>query len=532
MGRERWTFAAVRRATFALLAGGTVSVVAALAGPATAAAIPVPSADPFYTSPVALSSVGPGAVLRSRKVTIGGLPAVGSTTAYQLLYRTTNATGQPIATVTTLLLPSRPAPGERRLLSYHTAEDSLTTNCAPSYTMQTGTGTTQHEENATILMGLERGWAVVVPDYEGPDSQWTVGVLAGQAALDSVRAVEQFAPAGLAGADTPVTMIGYSGGSIPTVWANALQRSYAPELNLVAIAAGGIPANIADLIEPLSGTLFAGTIMGALIGIDRAYPELRLNSLLNERGRELASRDGTDAQGCSSSVVNAPFVDFAGLTTSSSIKAFLALSQVRNTLAKVDLRRRPTPHAPAYLYNAIHDQLVHIEPVDDLVRVNCAAGATIDYYRDPLPEHLTGLVAFFVRAYPYLEGRFLSGTPAPNSCPAGATPAPPSAGTSPAQMTGSSRLVASRGRVAVKVQCPKHARRCAGTVTLKTTALKILGSARFAVAGGHVKAVTVRLRRHPAGRRATSIRVVVTTERAGRRARTRTRPATLVIARR
>jgi len=41
--------------------------------------------------------------------------------AYQLLYRTTDATGQPIATVTTLLVPITPAPGAPKLVSDQSA---------------------------------------------------------------------------------------------------------------------------------------------------------------------------------------------------------------------------------------------------------------------------------------------------------------------------------------------------------------------------------------------------------------------------
>jgi hypothetical protein len=532
MSGESLAAGAARRIGATSLIALTSAVIAALLGPAAATAIPLPKDDPFYAPGPSLSSFAPGAVLRSRKVTIGGLPAVGSTTAYQLLYRTTDATGHPIATVTTLLLPSHPAPGQRKLLSYHTAEDSLTTSCAPSYTMRSGIGTTQLEENATILIGLEHGWAVVVPDYEGPDSQWTVGPLAGRAALDSVRAVEQFAPAGLAGPGTPVAMIGYSGGSIPTVWANALQQSYAPELNLVGTAAGGIPANIADLLVPLSGTLFAGTILGALIGVDRAYPEMRLSSLLNERGRKLASHDGTDGHGCSMSVLNAPFVKLSELTNAPSVAAFKAIPQVRDTLAKLDLTRGPAPHAPSYFYNAIHDQLVHIEPVDALFAAGCAAGSTIDYYRDPLPEHLTGLAAFYLLAYPYLEARF-AGTRAPNGCPAGTKQAAPEprAPVPPAAMTGASRLPASRGRVTIKVRCPARPTRCTGTVTIKTPKRLALGSARFTVAARHTKAIEVHLRKRVTTRRGTTttpVLVVVATNRPARRPLTRTRRATLV----
>jgi hypothetical protein len=121
------------------------------AGPASAAPTP-PTQDPFYVPPPSLASYRPGAVIRSREVMPLGLTDTASGTAYELLYRTTGATGQPTATVTTLLLPALPASGQRKLVSYQTAEDSLTTNCAPSYTIRGGNngGSTQWAESGEI----------------------------------------------------------------------------------------------------------------------------------------------------------------------------------------------------------------------------------------------------------------------------------------------------------------------------------------------------------------------------------------------
>src|ERR1700730_8692916 len=84
-----------------------------LAAPALALAAPTPPGhDPFYRPPQSLRLYSPGAILRWRKVTLSQTNELASTTVYQLLYRTTNATGAPIATVTTLLLPSAPGSGQ------------------------------------------------------------------------------------------------------------------------------------------------------------------------------------------------------------------------------------------------------------------------------------------------------------------------------------------------------------------------------------------------------------------------------------
>ena len=223
----------------------------------------------------------PGTVLRWREVVLSEVSNLATRAAYQILYRTTDAAGDPIAAMTTLLVPSDRGPGPTKLLSYQSAEDSLTTACAPSYTMRGGNGggTTQYLESGLISLGLSHGWDVVVPDYEGPESEWAVGPLEGRATLDSIKAVESFAPAHLEGSATPVGLMGYSGGSIPTLWANALARTYAPKLHLVGAASGGNVPNLIENLGAANGSLLAGAIFGVVVAVNRAYPMLDLNAI-------------------------------------------------------------------------------------------------------------------------------------------------------------------------------------------------------------------------------------------------------------
>ncbi len=316
------------------------------------------------------------------------------------------------------MLPSIPALGPRRLLSYQTAEDSLTQKCAPSYTLQSGSGSTQNAESFEMTQGLINGWDVVVPDYEGPQSEWAVGRLEGRTTLDSIRAVEHFPPAKLDGLRTEVAMMGYSGGAIPTVWANAMASRYAPKLNIVGDAAGGIAADPIENLVAVNGSAFAGAIIGVSVAVNRAYPQLRLNSLLDAKGRALAAQDGNDASGCAGSVTNAPFGKVSDYTHYATPQAIAAVPRVRTAFAKLNLITGPVPRAPSYWYNAIHDELAIIGPVDELFAADCARGATIDYYRDPAVEHNVGAGAYVLPAFNYLKDRF-AGKPAPNPCPRG-----------------------------------------------------------------------------------------------------------------
>ncbi len=394
------------------VATGLLGVTGALA---SSAAIPTPSADPFYASPAHLASYRPGTILRRRAVTLEGVSNLSA--AYQLLYRTTDAKRRPIATVTTLLLPSDPAPGPRRLLSDFPAEDSLTTGCAPSYVLRSGqvSGVGDASDAGDASGFLSYGWDVAVPDYQGPDSQWTVGRLEGYAALDGIRAVEHFGRAHLQGAGTKVAMGGYSGGSIPTLWAASLAKRYAPKLNIVAAVSGGNAPDPAEDLAPLNGSPLFGTVVGVAVGVDRAYPELHLDSILNAKGRALAARDGADADGCGGSVTNAPGGTVAEYSNYPTPEALLSLPRVRRVFAHMNLIGRPAPAAPSFLLQSTQDELTSKKPVDKLVAADCAKGATIDY-KTPPGEHATGSALIGRYAVPYIQDRF-AGKPAPSNCP-------------------------------------------------------------------------------------------------------------------
>src|ERR1700742_2503440 len=73
----------------------------------------LPCDDPFYQPPAGFQHAEPGTVLRSRDVEVAFLGRIPQPiTAIQLLYRTTNMTGAPEASVTTVLTPADRIPGQ------------------------------------------------------------------------------------------------------------------------------------------------------------------------------------------------------------------------------------------------------------------------------------------------------------------------------------------------------------------------------------------------------------------------------------
>jgi hypothetical protein len=256
-----------------------------------------PSDDPFYVPPTGFESAKPGDILRSRPVpsalSLFQVIPLNLKGAWQLLYRTTDSLGNPVATVTTVMVPKNADP--KKLLSYQVAEDSGgEINCAPSYTLQTGSNTTYAGtggiEAALIAASLNQGWIVNSPDWEGPKSTFVAGLQAGYATLDGIRAALASGSTTGVSSSAKVQMWGYSGGALASEWAAELQASYAPEIAFVGMAIGGVTPNVKNVFNTINKGLFAGLSAAGFLGLGNAYVQSSLvpakADTFNQAGRQ------------------------------------------------------------------------------------------------------------------------------------------------------------------------------------------------------------------------------------------------------
>src|SRR5437588_2936503 len=111
-----------------------------------------------------------------------------------------------------------------------------------------------------IAMVLARGWALAITDYEGlgtpGDHTYMVGRALGPNVLDAMRAARELEPAELP-AQGPAAIVGYSEGGAAAAWAAQLQPRYAPEVPLVAVAAGAAAADVETAGPQVDGTFFS-----------------------------------------------------------------------------------------------------------------------------------------------------------------------------------------------------------------------------------------------------------------------------------
>lgn len=364
---------------------------------------PSPDPDPFFTAPGDLAAKAPGDVVRTRRIDSG--PYVG-TDAWQVAFRSTNSSGDAIMAATTVLLPI----GVKNppLVSYQALINSLGTKCNPSRSLFNG----ELQDAVGAMLPIGRGWAVSLPDYLGPNVAYGAAKLSGMVTLDGVRAVQRATEIGLS--TSPVAIAGYSGGGMASAWAGAIQPTYAPELKLAAVVAGGIPA---DLEQMALGLGFAphpgfGLAFAAAMGLEREYPNrLPVSDQLNNTG--LWFRDITHDE-CRR------FLLFHGALRSAdqlaASKSLMDSPAAKEVLRENSLRYHDgVPTAPMLIWQGIYDELTPFDSVKEVADRYCRAGAPLTFAPYDIAEHMTTAVAGFADAWNYVEARFRN-DPVPVRC--------------------------------------------------------------------------------------------------------------------
>ncbi|MCM6778560.1 lipase family protein [Nocardia sp. CDC159] len=386
-----------------------------------------PELDPFYKAPASdIVAAPPGGILKARQITAAFFNVLPENIdAWQVLYRTNDSHGNAIATVTTLIKPRGEAPPDgRKLLSYQIAEDSTAMYCAPSYGIQQGSipwysdFVNMLESNLAIVAALSKGYALSLPDYQGPNSAYGAARLGGQATLDAIRAAIDFAPLQLTAGDrTRVGLLGYSGGTIPTGWAAEHAQTYAPELNIVGVGIGGVvEADLKAVIRQNNSQISAGLIGGAFFGFAAEYPEVRhvLDTKTDWFTRFMLTTKSFLCHAPLGSVIF-PFWNYLGGYTGTQPDGVLEEPAITQAIEENRLGQQ-RPSMPMYIYHAQNDTLIPNAATDRLVDWYCQdPGQSITYTREFLAEHIAGLLAWLPKGYDFVVDR-LEGKPLPTGC--------------------------------------------------------------------------------------------------------------------
>ncbi|HEX9344207.1 MAG TPA: lipase family protein [Actinomycetota bacterium] len=381
-----------------MVIGVAVALLMSSGGPATAGTL-APAAP--AASPAA------GDVVQAQPTTIhldplGLLPV--PVRAWHVLYRSTSALGRPDVVSGTLLVPFLPYGGDRPIIGYAPGTHGMGDQCAPSQKLADG----QDVELLVIGQFLLRGWAVAVTDYEGlgtpGDHTYAVGISEGHAVLDVARAASRVGGAGLS-PDAPVVLYGYSQGGQAAGWAAQQAASYAPDLPVKGVAAGGVPADLVRVLHNLEGTSEFGLAFAAGAGFDTAYPELHLEHYLNPRGQAALDRIRGE---CSDSELGG--LSLSDLTTSDPMTTPAWQARLReNRLGAV------APKMPVLLYHGEADEIIPYGVGTTLKDDWCAKGAALTWVSYAGASHVGAAAEGSLMVTDWIH-RLLFGDDIPNSC--------------------------------------------------------------------------------------------------------------------
>lgn len=255
-----------------------------------------------------------------------------------------------------------------------------------------------------ITAALDQGWYVLSPDYEGLNAQYTSGLISGYATLDSVRAAfKQTAASGLS-TSAKYAMWGYSGGSLASEWAAELQPSYAPELEFQGAALGGLIPNIQNVLTTINKGLFAGLAFSGIYGLSKAYPELAsfldANLVPSKKDQFYSIANGCLSQASSQGALQDLYSYF---TTG---KAALSQPVPQSVLSKTGMMgTHGVPSIPLFIYKAVADEVSPSKDTDSLVTTLCSKGASIEYHKDVIGEHITEAITGSANALAWISDR-------------------------------------------------------------------------------------------------------------------------------
>jgi alpha-beta hydrolase superfamily lysophospholipase len=380
-------------ATLAVLA-----LTATAIAPSAAAAVK-DGAD-FYTPPTNMPKKAPGTIIRSTPIT-----APSGAKAWKVLYHSRSVNGDDIAVSGVVVVPTGAAPKDGRpVVTWAHGTEGLGDDCAPSKDADTATTL------AFVKQLVDAGYVVAATDYEGLGTPgvhpYLVGESEGRSVLDAARAARLLKGSG---AGDRVLVAGHSQGGQAALFAGELAKSYAPELDVLGVAAAA-PAADVEHILPLAAGISgaAGYLAMGIQGFHAAYPEADPATVLSP---DAAAKSQAATTQCAADVMRA----FQGVSGPAVLaRDPLSIPAIRKLLHENSAGNRPAG-APLLIVQGSADTTIPKVLTDAFDVKACAAGATVDYRVYEGATHTTVIVAAQDDVVQWLADR-VAGKPAPTTC--------------------------------------------------------------------------------------------------------------------
>ncbi len=322
--------------------------------------------QPFYTPPSPLAGK-PGDLLRIEPL---GVDVEGAE-SLRILYLTELDNGELAAASGMAFIPTAPSTdAPRPIVAWTHGTVGEGDACAPSRASNPTSQLTQF-----LPSMIQLGWALVATDYTGLGTPGVQAyLLKDQEVRDTVNSVRALQQIPKANVGSRYAVFGASAGGHTALWTGHLSKEFAPELDLLGVAAAAPAGELNQIIGKQWDTL-----IGWVIGVEvmrswpLRYPDLPVNEILTHPAQKNYDRL---AQEC---------IQDAGLEAKVRMEVFnekFFSSNISDNAAWAAALEEQTPpplpaDLPLLLIQGTADEVVLPQPNAYLQKIWCEAGTNI-----------------------------------------------------------------------------------------------------------------------------------------------------------
>src|SRR6202789_3310358 len=360
----------------------------------------------FYRAPASEAEGAPGTLVRQE--VIEGAPL--GATAYRVLYRSTGLDNKPILVSGVVIVPpGDPPPGGRPIIAWAHPTSGVVPRCAPSLAIFL------FEQIQGLRSFVRDGYVVAASDYPGLGTPgphpYLVGTSEARAVIDSVRVA-----AGLPGAGGGKKFVvwGHSQGGHAALFTGIIARAYAPELELLGVAAAAPATDLVTLMNEDIDSVGGKNITAMTLWSWQRVFGANMDKVVDRRAMPAIDQL---AEEC----IEGPFdLRRRQLTEQPLEQYFLTTKhpsdvEPRHTLLAENSPGALPPEIPVFLAQGTDDVIIHSEVTKDYDAELCKAGSKVHMLLMPNIGHGRAAQASTQAMLEWTSDRF-TGALAPDDC--------------------------------------------------------------------------------------------------------------------
>jgi acetyl esterase/lipase len=360
----------------------------------------------FYRAPPSQAAGAPGTLVRQE--VIDGAPL--GATAYRVLYRSTGLDDKPILVSGVVIVPpGDPPPGGRPIVAWAHPTSGVVPRCAPSLAIFL------FEQIQGLRSFVRDGYVVAATDYPGLGTAgphpYLVGTSEARAVIDSVRVAATLPGAG---GGKKFVVWGHSQGGHAALFTGLIAKSYAPEVNLLGVAAAAPATDLTTLMNEDIDSVGGKNITAMTLWSWQRVFDAKMDKVVDPRA--IPAIDQL-AEEC----IEGPFdLRRRQLTEQPLEKYFLTTKHPSDvepwrTLLTVNSAGALPPEIPVFLAQGTDDVIIHPEVTKTYAAKLCKTGSKVHMLSMPNIGHGRAAQASTQATLEWTSDRF-AGVPAPNDC--------------------------------------------------------------------------------------------------------------------